>query len=66
MVLSAAQEEALTRQRNEQFLYRWWQQHPQHSFVQANELLEQALTQGIDDSDAISAFLSTHCTQAQS
>jgi len=66
MVLSAAQEEALTRQRNEQFLFDWWQQHPQHSFMQANELLEQALTQSIDDSDAISEFLSTHCTQAQS
>lgn len=66
MVLSAAQEEALTRQRNEQFLYQWWRQHPQHSFVQASYWLEQALTQGIDDSDAISAFLSAHCTQAQS
>ncbi|BBP69118.1 hypothetical protein PHLH6_11220 [Pseudomonas sp. Seg1] len=66
MVLSAAQEEALTRQRNEQFLYRWWRQHPQHSYVQAAQLMAQALTQGIDDSDAISAFLSAHCTQAQS
>ncbi|MGE8187575.1 DUF4123 domain-containing protein [Pseudomonas sp. NPDC086278] len=66
MVLSAAQEQALMRQRNEQFLYQWWQQHPQHSFVQANQLMAQALAQGIDDSDAMSAFLSTHCTQAQS
>lgn len=66
MVLSVAQEEALTRQRNEQFLYHWWRQHPQHSFVQASYWLEQALTQGIDDSDAISAFLNAHCTQAQS
>lgn len=65
LVLSAAQEEALTRQRNEQFLYYWWQQHPQYSFAHAHELLEQALTQGIDDSEAISAFLSAHCAQVQ-
>ena len=65
MVLSVAQEEALTRQRNEQFLYRWWQQHPQHSFVQASYLLEQALTQGIDDSDAISEFLSGRCSEVK-
>ncbi|MHC8352707.1 DUF4123 domain-containing protein [Pseudomonas sp. RT4P38] len=64
--LSAAQEDALTRQRNEQFLYDWWQQHPQHSFVHATELMEQALTQGIDRSDAISDFLSVHCTKVQS
>lgn len=66
MVLSVAQEEALTRQRNEQFLYHWWRQHPQYSFVQASHLLDQALTQGIDDSEDISAFLIAHCTQAQS
>lgn len=66
MFLSAAQEDALTRQRNEQFLFNWWQQHPQHSFVHANQLMEQALTQDINDSDAISEFLSVHCTQAQS
>jgi hypothetical protein len=65
MVLSVAQEEALTRQRNEQFLFHWWQQHPRHSFAHAHELLEQALTQGIDDSDAISDYLSTHCAQVQ-
>ena len=66
MVLSVAQEDALTRQRNEQFLYDWWQQHPQHSFMQASHLLEQALAQGIDDSEDISAFLNAHCTQVQS
>lgn len=66
MVLSVAQEEALTRQRNEQFLYHWWQQHPQHSFMQASHWLEQALSQGIDDSEDISVFLNAHCTQVQS
>jgi hypothetical protein len=34
--------------------------------VQANQLMEQALAQGIDDSNAISEYLSTHCTQVQS
>jgi len=63
--LSAAQEEALTRLRNEQFLYDWWRQHPQHAFAQASQLMEQALSQGIDDSAAISTFLNTHCTQVQ-
>ena len=66
MSISAAQEDALTRYRNEQFLYAWWEQHPQHSFAQANQLMAQALSQGIDDSDAISAFLNAHCTQVQS
>lgn len=64
--LSAAQEEALTRLGNEQFLHDWWLRHPQHSFVQANQLMEQALAQGIDDSNAISEYLSTHCTQVKS
>ncbi|WP_223486549.1 DUF4123 domain-containing protein [Pseudomonas sp. A-RE-19] len=64
--LSVTQEDALIRQRTEQFLYDWWQQHPGRSFVHANELMEEALTQGIDNSDAISDFLNIHCTQAQS
>ena len=64
--LSVTQEGALIRQRTEQFLYDWWQQYPGHSFVHANTWMEEALSQGIDNSDAISDFLNVHCTQAQS
>ncbi|MEB0047701.1 MULTISPECIES: DUF4123 domain-containing protein [unclassified Pseudomonas] len=63
--LSADQEQALTRQRSEQFLYGWWQQHPHLSYSHAWEVMSQALVQGIDDPADLRTFLSAHCPAAQ-
>lgn len=63
--LSRQQEQALQRQRKEQFLYQWWKRQRGLPFTQASEYLEQGMDLGFVQAEELQRFLDLRLRYAQ-